>query len=189
MPTDAGRSVRIRGCRVILRERAVTDIPDDYAWRTNAELSRLDAATPLSMDFEDFEKYSIQELEFPSTRSRSLAVDTIDGLHIGNVMFYDINLRGGKAELGIMIGNKDYWSRGYGTETVDLLLDHMFSEYPFDLVYLHTLEWNYRAQKSFRKSGFRDMHPVRRGGYDFIRMEILRHEWEAMRSKTEDRTT
>ncbi len=179
--TDGRDEVHIRGDRVVLREKAVTDIPDDYEWRTDAELSRLDATRPLQMSFKDFERYSVEDLGYPTSRSKRLSVDTTDGVHIGNVMFYDIDLRSGEAELGIMIGHKDYWSQGFGTETLGLLLDHMFREYPFNRVYLHTLEWNYRAQKSFHKAGFKDVRPIRRGGLDFIQMEIWRHEWDAMR--------
>ena len=179
--TEGRDAVDIRGDRVVLREKAVTDIADDYEWRTDAELAELDATRPLHMSFSDFERYSVEELTYPAVRSRRLAVDTVDGLHIGNVMFYDIDLRSGEAELGIMIGNKDYWSQGFGTETVGLLLDHMFGEYPLNRVYLHTLAWNFRAQKSFHKGGFKDVKPVRRGGLDFIQMEIWRHEWERLR--------
>ena len=181
--SDARDSVFVEGERVVLREKQVTDIADDYQWRTDPELAELDATRPLQMSFSDFERYSIEELNYPATRSKRLAVDTLcGGAHIGNVMFYDIDLRTGEAELGIMIGDKEYWSQGYGTETVGLLLDHMFQEYPFNRVYLHTLSWNHRAQKSFHKSGFREVKPVRRGRLDFIQMEIWRHEWDSMRA-------
>ena len=183
-PTGEGGgrdNVHARGCRVLLREKSAADIADDYRWRTDPELANLDATVPLRMSFQAFERHSIDELRYPTTRSKRLSVDTEDGVHIGNVMFYDIDLRSRQAELGIMIGDKAYWSRGYGTETVDLLLDHMFGEYPFDRVYLHTLTWNRRAQKSFHKSGFKDVRAVRKGPYDFILMEIWRVEWERMR--------
>ena len=180
--TEGREPVFVKGERVVLREKQVTDIADDYQWRTDPELAKLDATRPLQMSYGDFERYSVEELNYPATRSKRLAVDTVCGAHIGNVMFYDIDLRSGEAELGIMIGDKDYWSQGYGTETVGLLLDHMFQEYPFDRVYLHTLSWNHRAQKSFHKSGFKDVKPVRRSGLDFIQMEIWRHEWDAMRA-------
>ena len=62
-----------------------------------------------------------------------------------------------------------------------MLLDHMFTAYPFNRIYLHTLTWNQRALNSFRKSGLRELRQVRRSGSDFIEMEILRHEWEALR--------
>jgi hypothetical protein len=44
------------------------------------------------------------------------------------------------------------------------------------------LEWNHRAQKSFHKSGFTEVKPVRRSGFDFIQMEIWRHEWDTVRA-------
>ena len=181
-PTRRRNNVNIGSDRVVLREKKKSDIPDDYRWRSDPELAELDATRPLSLSYKDFERLSKDELSHPNSRSKRLSVDTLDGQHIGNVMFYDIDLRSGQAELGIMIGEKEYWSRGYGTETVNLLLDHMFEEYPFNRVYLHTLVWNHRAQKSFHKSGFRDIAPIRKSGRDFIKMEIWRHEWEAMRA-------
>ena len=175
-------NVNVGSARVILREKKRSDIPDDYRWRSDPELADLDATRPLRISYKEFERLAKDEIARPSARSKRLSVDTLDGQHIGNVMFYDIDLRSGQAELGIMIGEKNYWSRGYGTETVRLLLDHMFEEYPFNRVYLHTLVWNHRAQKSFHKAGFRDIAPVRKSGRDFILMEIWRHEWEAARA-------
>ena len=184
--TEGRNAVFVEGERVILREKQVTDIAEDYEWRTDPELAKLDATRPLQMSYREFERYSVEELNYPAIRSKRLSVDTSCGSHIGNVMFYDIDLRTGEAELGIMIGDKDYWSQGYGTETVNRLLDHMFQEYPFNRVYLHTLSWNHRAQKSFHKSGFKDVKPVRRGGLDFIQMEIWRDEWEGRRASPEE---
>ena len=182
-PTPGRDNVHKRGERVLLREKSPADIADDYRWRSDPELSQLDAGSPIRMSFGAFERYSMDEMNYPATRSKRLSVDTVDGAHIGNVMFYDIDMRKRQAELGIMIGDKDYWGRGYGTETVDLLLDHMFGEYPFERVYLHTLAWNRRARKSFHKSGFKDVKAVRKGPYDFILMEIRREEWETLRAE------
>jgi hypothetical protein len=44
-------------------------------------------------------------------------------------------------------------------------------------VYLHTLEWNKRAQRCFSKSGFNPVKPVRRMSQDFILMEVLKDNW------------
>ena len=173
--------VSLRGTRVVVREKDLSDVSDDYDWRTDAELAKLDATRPLGMSYDDFYRYSKEDLTLPSMRSKRLAIDTIEGKHIGNCMFYDIDLRDGEAEVGIMIGDKDYWGQGYGTEAMGVLLDHMFTAYPFNRIYLHTLTWNQRALNSFRKSGLRELRQVRRSGSDFIEMEILRHEWEALR--------
>tara|TARA_B100001245_G_scaffold974_1_gene782 strand:- start:2026 stop:2409 length:384 start_codon:yes stop_codon:yes gene_type:complete len=116
-------------------------------------------------------------MQFQSYRSKRLAVDTLDGLHIGNVMYYDFNQRNAEAELGIMIGDKDYWGKGYGTDIVVTLLNYLFTTLELKRVYLHTLAWNYRAQASFTKSGFIEVRPVRRGGQDFVLMEALNANW------------
>ena len=170
--------VFIKGEKVILREKRIEDAADDYAWRSDEELARLDATRTLHMSFEDFTRYSKEELAFPSPRSKRISIDTLDGSHIGNCMYYDIDPRRGEAEMGVMIGNRDYWSRGYGTDSVAVLLSHIFTTTPLTRVYLHTLEWNHRARRAFTKAGFREVKSVRRNGMDFILMEVWRDDWE-----------
>ena len=175
--TEASK-VEIRGCKVVIREKRIDDIADDYAWRTDEELSRLDATQPLRMSFSEFARFSREEILFHSPASKRLAIDTVDGQHIGNCMYYDIDLRRGEAELGIMIGKRDYWGLGYGADSVTALLCHIFTTTALDRIYLHTLDWNVRAQRSFAKSGFREVKKVRRSGLDFLLMDIRRDDWE-----------
>ena len=171
-------SVLVKGEKVILRDKRVEDAVDDYAWRTDDELARLDATQPLKMSYEDFFRYSREDLALPNPKSKRLAIDTLDGEHIGNCMYYDIDLGQGEAELGIMIGDRNYWDKGYGTDALGSLLVHIFTTLPLTRIYLHTLEWNHRAQRAFAKAGFREVKKVRRHGMDFILMEIWRSEWE-----------
>ena len=173
----------MKGKKIILREKRILDAADDYGWRIDDELARLDATRPINMSLDDFIRYSEDELAFPSPRSRRFGVDTHDGRHIGNCMYYDIDMRRGEAELGIMIGDRDYWSKGYGTDTVDTLLNYIFTTTPLTRMYLHTLDWNARARKSFAKSGFKEIKKVRRSGLDFIQMEVWRSEWERLRTQ------
>lgn len=170
--------VNEEGEKVRVREKRVEDIQNEYSWRVDPELSRLDATKPMTMSYEDFFRYSKEEMQFPNYRSKRLAVETLEGVHIGNIMYYDLNMQNRQAELGIMIGDKDYWNSGYGTDTVNTLLRHLFTILELDRVYLHTLSWNYRAQASFAKSGFKLVRNVKRGGQDFILMEVLRSDWE-----------
>ena len=53
----------------------------------------------------------------------------------------------------------------------------MFGEKGLKRVYLHTLEWNERAQRCFSKCGFNTVRPVRRMSHDFFLMEVLRADW------------
>ena len=170
--------VNEEGEKVRVREKRVEDIRNEYMWRVDPELSRLDATRPMTMSYEDFFRYSKEEMQFPNYRSKRLAVETLEGVHIGNIMYYDLNMQNSQAELGIMIGDKGYWSSGYGTDTVNTLVRYLFTILELDRVYLHTLSWNYRAQASFAKSGFKLVRNVKRGGQDFILMEVLRSDWE-----------
>ena len=178
-------NVLIKGEKVAIREKRVVDVVDDYAWRTDEELARLDATRPIRMTYEEFYRFSKDEIANVSSTSHRLAIDTYDGRHIGNCMYYDIDRKRGEAELGIMIGDRAYWGRGYGTDSVNTLVEHIFTTTGLSRVYLHTLEWNERARHSFAKSGFREVKPVHRSGHDFILMEIFRTDWES-RGGSED---
>ena len=180
--TDVGSS-ELRGARVVLRDKRPGDAENDYRWRSDPELARLDAAIPLTMSFERYLKLFEDQMKYPTPGSHHYSIETLDGLFIGNCMYYDLDTVNREAELGIVIGDRDYWSDGYGYDAVTTLLDHMFTVRDLKRVYLHTLEWNNRAQKSFSKSGFNAVRPVRRMAHDFILMDVLRDDWFATREE------
>ena len=96
-------------------------------------------------------------------------------MHIGNCMYYDLDERRGQTELGIMIGDRDYWNGGYGTDAVVTLVEHIFKTISsINKIYLHTLDWNDRARKSFAKAGFVEVRKVKRDGQNFVLMEMER---------------
>lgn len=165
------------GSRVVLREKRRTDAPNDYAWSIDEELCQLDAARPSVLSFQDAVMLYEEELLYPPRRRIRFGIEALDGSHIGNCMVYDINHVKREAELGIMIGDRRYWGKSFGTDAVDLLVEHGFKEAGLYRIYLHTLEWNTRAQKSFQKSGFAALGKVFRNGYTFIAMEIRKEDW------------
>ena len=89
----------------------------------------------------------------------------------------------------ILLGDRDHWSGGYGSEAVKLLLYHMFTEMPMKKVYLHTLDWNHRAQRAFEKCGFKIIRPVKRGGWEFFFMELKKERWAELQKEEEDLIT
>ncbi|MSQ33749.1 MAG: N-acetyltransferase [Dehalococcoidia bacterium] len=170
----------LRGARVILRPKRQEDAANDYAWRCDPELARLDAAPVLRSSYYEFLMAYREEPAYPNARSRRFAVDEVAaGKHIGNAMIYEIDHERAEAELGIMIGDKAYWGTGYGTDAVRLLVAHVFTQLPLARIYLATLDWNLRAHRSFAKCGFAPCGSMRREGQSFILMELFRHQWEA----------
>ena len=167
------------GEMVVLREKRLEDAKLDYAWRVDEELSALDATTPTRMSYNEYLRMYQEELRHQVPWSKRFAIETQDGKMIGNCMYYDVDTVRGQTELGIMIGDKDYWSQGYGTNAVAALVTHIFTTTSLTRVYLHTLTWNIRAQKSFLKCGFVALRQVKRSGYEFLMMELLKEQWEA----------
>ncbi len=162
-----------RGALVVLREKRLSDARDDYRWRTDVELARYDAARPFSATYHDYLALYRDELTYPSPYRHSLAIDDLDGRHIGNAMYYNIDAARREAEVGITIGEREYWSRGYGTDAVRALVRRIIEATGFRRVYLKTLDWNVRAQRSFLKAGFHSCGRSRRGGNSFVVMEFL----------------
>ena len=144
----------IIGSRIILRDKKLADAPDDYAWQTDPELAHLDAAPLLTTTFTQYlSDYASQLRYLPSTRHQ-FAIDTLDGKHIGNCVYYGINETKSEAELGIMIGDRNCWNKGYGADAVTTLVSYIFCQTKINRIYLKTLESNHRAQKCFQKCGF-----------------------------------
>lgn len=167
----------IIGNKVILRDKRLADARDDYTWQTDPELARLDAAPQLAISFSRYLLDYTIDLRYSSLSRCQFAIDTLNGKHIGNCVYYDINETKGQAELGIMIGNRDYWDKGYGSDAVASLLNHIFRRTNLKRVYLKTLYSNQRAQKCFQKCGFTPCGYLNKGGYGFVLMEVYRNQW------------
>jgi RimJ/RimL family protein N-acetyltransferase len=85
--------------------------------------------------------------------------------------------------VGIGIGERDFWSKGYGTDTMKVCLRYAFLELGLQRVSLGVFEYNPRAVRSYEKAGFklegRTRYDAHREGkrYDSLWMGILREEW------------
>ncbi len=174
----------ITGSKVILRHKRLADAVDDYTWQTDSELAQLDATPPLDLTFPQYLSSYTSELHYPSVSRHRFAIETLDGTHIGNCMYYEVNEAKGEAELGIMIGNRDYWDKGYGADAVATLLSYIFRRSNLKRIYLKTLDENSRAQRCFEKCCFTSYGHMGRDGCSFVLMEIRREQWEERQADT-----
>jgi RimJ/RimL family protein N-acetyltransferase len=175
----------IIGKKTRLREKKLSDVRNDYRWQSDPELSRLDAAPTLEMSF------AIYLLDYSSIVNRRdarypLAIETLEGKHIGNCTCYDIDAKKGEAQVGIMIGDRDYWDKGYGSDAVNTMVDHVFRNSRLARLYLKTLDWNKRAHRCFAKCGFTDCGHLKHSGHNFILMELTREQWEKKQDTSND---
>lgn len=107
----------------------------------------------------------------------------VESTPIGSTGLHNINWRDRVATLGIMIGDKGHWSKGYGSRAIRLLVGYAFDSLNMHKVSLSVLGNNLRAQAAYKKCGFVEEgcsreHVFRNGKYeDLLHMGILRSEW------------
>jgi RimJ/RimL family protein N-acetyltransferase len=174
----------IVGIKIKLRRKRLADAPNDYAWQTDPQLVQLDAAPLPTISFPQYLADYASELRYPSPARHRFAVETLEGEHIGNCIYYGIDETKGEAELGIMIGNRVYWDKGYGADAVTTLVNHIFRQTKLNRIHLKTLNSNTRAQKCFTKSGFTPYGRLKKDGYNFVLMELHRKQWLKQQSET-----
>ncbi|MFH0768555.1 MAG: GNAT family protein [Chloroflexota bacterium] len=168
----------INGGKVILREKRLADAWDDYTWEADPELAHLDAAPVVDITFPQYLLDYTYELRNSHSSGCRFAVDTLDGKHIGNCSYYNLNKIKGETELGIMIGNRDYWNKGWGVDVVNTLVNYIFAQTNLNRIHLKTLESNIRAQKCFQKCGFTPYGHMVRDGFSFMLMGIHLKQWQ-----------
>ena len=127
----------------------------------------------------DLEKDPAQDMFFSI---RALADDRL----IGFMSLFDNTGHTGDALVGIGIGEREYWGKGYGTDAMRVMLDYVFNELNYRRLSLIVFEHNPRGIRSYEKAGFvregRLRGMMARDGrrWDWFWMGILRQEWAAL---------
>jgi RimJ/RimL family protein N-acetyltransferase len=104
---------------------------------------------------------------------------------IGKTVLYQIDHFDRTAAFGILIGEKDCWGMGYGTETATLMLDYGFTLLGLHNIMLTVDGYNERAIRAYRRAGFREFgrrREARRRGHrahDVVYMDCLASEFRS----------
>jgi RimJ/RimL family protein N-acetyltransferase len=174
----------IYGGRVRLRATEREDVKKFHAWVNDPEVTKhLQLYLPMSMvDEENW----FDEMTKGNQNEKSLVVEVRNGESwkmIGNCGVFGIDPVNRLGEIGIMLGEKDEWNKGYGTETMLLLARHCFDTLNLHRVYLRVYAENLHARRTYEKAGFVEEGCLREAVYkhgsydDIIIMSILRSEW------------
>jgi RimJ/RimL family protein N-acetyltransferase len=105
---------------------------------------------------------------------------------IGRCVLFAMDKVDRRAMLGIAIGEKAYWNKGFGQDATRLLLDYGFNLLNLNNIMLGVFSYNQRAVACYEKVGFKEIGRRRQariiGGkkYDVILMDILAEEFESV---------
>jgi RimJ/RimL family protein N-acetyltransferase len=182
----------LKGEKVILRPVKRSDISFFLKWFNDPEVTQyLVMYLPMT---EMAEEKWIEEQGMISTPRSGNNVNNIifvieareDGTNnpIGSCGLHAINQKDQLAEFGIAIGDKDYWSKGYGTEAAWLLINYGFLQLNLHRISSNVLYFNERSIKLHKKVGFQEEGRLRKAVFkngrfcDQVMFGILREEWE-----------
>jgi len=169
----------IEGKKIRIRAIEKTDIDEIMKWINDREvMDNLIMRYPVSRYQE--EKWIEKALDESSPRNKVFALETKDGVYLGGIGLHRIDWENRNAEAGIVIGKKEYWNKGYGTDAIMTLLDFAFNRMNLHRVYLKVYDFNLRGIKSYEKCGFKREGALRHDLYvngryhDSIFMGILK---------------
>ena len=174
----------IQGKRVRLRAMECNDLPLFVTWLNDAEVrENISVYIPLSMTQEEDWFKRINQLP---VEEQPLAIEVLQGEEwrvIGNTTFIKMDMHNRSAEVGILIGDKQYWGQGYGTDAMRLMLRHAFNHLNLNRVYLNVYETNLRGIRCYEKCGYKLEGRMRQAQFlngkyiDLLWMSILKDEW------------
>lgn len=151
-------------------------------WTSDSEFLRLlDGAPARPRSFSRAKALLEEEREGDSSFFfilRPLESDRALG-HVGLWTFWN----NGNAWLGIGIGDRNDWNKGYGTEALQLILRYGFTELNLHRISLTVLEGNNRAMRAYQKVGFVHEGMMREHSrydgqwYGEVFMGVLREDW------------
>jgi len=184
MRNDLFVGKRVRLCAVEVQAMAGAT----SKWSRDSEYMRLgDSGAARTFSKRTTREWFDKDLEKERPDQFPFAIHTLEDDHlIGDVGLGDVQWTHSDAFVGIGLGERAYWDKGYGTDAMQVILRYAFTELNLHRVSLNVFEYNPRAMKSYEKAGFSYEGKMRkmlhRDGkrWDIVFMGILREEWEKL---------
>lgn len=179
----------LKGEKVVLRPVKRSDINDFLRWFNDPEVIQyLSMYLPMT---EMAEEKWIEDLATRGTAGTDVhfVVETINGdgsKAIGTIGLNRISIKDHNALFGIAIGEKDYWSKGYGTEATQLILDYGFRQLNLHRIWSGALSFNERSIRLHNTVGFQEEGRLREAMFqngefhDMVMFGLLREEWKRL---------
>ncbi len=173
--------------RIRLRRDERTDIPRFVEWLNDPEVTRFLGLMHLPFSTVNEEQWFENMLKNrPEEQPFAIEIKDGDGWRlVGNCGFFDIHWAARSAEVGLFIGDKSCWNKGYGTEVMRLLLSVGFGTLNLNRIFLHVDEGNKGGIRAYEKAGFVHEGRLRQGTFqggeyqDVLLMSVLRSEWSS----------
>ncbi len=180
MSENSKKTVFLVGRMVNLRPFTESDIPTLTRWINDPEVREF--VTAILPQTEKQEEEWFNKLG-ADDKNIVLGIETKDGTLIGSIGIHEINWQDRVCITGAIIGEKEYWGKGYGTDAKMILLDYIFNTLNLHKACSATLAYNkrslhYSLHCGYKIEGTKRKHIFKKGRYwDLIELGLLKKEW------------
>ena len=155
------------------------------AWRRDTEYTRLLDSDPVRLwSVGQTKEWLEKQQKADGFEGIEFMIRTLDGdKTIGFVGLDGISWHNGNSWVGIGIGDRQNWGKGYGTDAMRIIARYAFEELGLHRLTLNVFAYNTRAIHAYEKIGYqvegRVPEAIHRDGkrWDIIFMGLLREEW------------
>lgn len=136
---------------VYIRPLTVDDAAISYKWRNDAEIWQHTERRPDRLITEQMEReWACRVINDPSRINYAICLKR-SNKYIGNI--YLVNVKDGRGELGVFIGDKEQWGKGYAQKALHLMKKLAYSEFGVKEISIGVNKDNVSALVTYLKSG------------------------------------
>lgn len=178
-------NIFLKGELIYLRPLQRSDLTQEYvSWLNDEEVCEFNSHAVFPYTAEKMEAYYQHVMQTFNTNIVLAIVDNTTNRHIGNIALQGINWINHNAEYAILLGNKDYWGKGYAAEASIMICKYGFERLNLHRIYCGTSSRNQGMQKlaakmCMKQEGVRKEAMYKNGEYvDIIEYGVLKKDFK-----------
>ena len=155
----------IEGEHIFLREVRREDVNENYyQWMNDNEITRYTESRFYPYSTEQLQIY-VSSLDGKRESVFLAIIEKTSVQHIGNIKLGNIDWIHRRADIGVIIGDKNCWGQGYAGEAIALLSEYAFRKLNLHKVWAGCYANNIGSIRAFKKAGFTEEGVQRRHYY------------------------
>jgi ribosomal-protein-alanine N-acetyltransferase len=172
--------LRLYGERITLRRPQMSDASKVFSWERDDEVWRYDPHRPFSHTMAEFAPLFERNYVRGNGRQYWFIIEDERHVPIGTITYFNVDHRLGHVEIGLGIGEKTSWGKGYGAEAIRTLIPYLFGKLSFNRIYAETAMANQPARRAFAKAHFIEVGQIydpRSSGEPWVLLELWRRNY------------
>ncbi len=174
-PQGHPQGMLLRGERIYLRRPTMDDAGRIFNWERDDEVWRYDPHRPYSQSITEFLPIFERNYVLGNGRQFWFIIEDEKHIPIGTITYFNLDYRSGQVEIGLGLGDKTRWGKGYGSEAIRTLVQYLFTLPGLARVYAETAAANRPARRAFAKANFVEVGQIydpRSLGEPWVLLEI-----------------